>query len=327
MSIVITAIYLYLGTYVLRSNPRERLNQLFFLTCICLAFWSFGYTFLPGAPTKDQAWFWFKFSALGWTLGPALVAHFLYLLACKELPTRKRWSYLVLYMPAFVFLVEAWTGNLGVVDFVNTRFGWLDVYGPLTPMFAAYLVYFPLYLLGGLGLVYAKGRDSELVAVRKQSRLIAYSGLPILAIVVLNGIALPWMRVRTLPEVSHLIVPIWILAVWQALSTYSPMTLTPAVAGRDILKTLADAVVLLSRDQTIVGVNDAAERIFSRPQQDLLGQSIVELLHDKDPGAGSSLDSLLSTEEADGIELLFRGEAGEQIPVSLSVTRVLDEFD
>jgi hypothetical protein len=80
LSIVVTAIYLYLGFFVLRSNPRERLNQVFFLSCLCLSFWSFGYTFLPGAADKEAVWFWYKLSAVGWTVGPALLLHLTILL-------------------------------------------------------------------------------------------------------------------------------------------------------------------------------------------------------------------------------------------------------
>jgi diguanylate cyclase (GGDEF)-like protein/PAS domain S-box-containing protein len=325
-SVVVTAIYLYLGMYILRSNPRERLNRVFFFSCLCLAFWSFGYTFLPGAADKEAVWFWYKVSAVGWTIGPALLLHLTTLLGRPELLKERRWVLPAIYLPAVYFLFVAWTGTIGVVDFVSTRFGWSDVYGPATLSFIAYLIFFPLYIGLGLGLVVAKGRGSDLIAVKKQSRLIAGTGIPLLVLTGVSGILLPWLEIRVPPEISHLIVPVWILAVWQALSMYSPMTLTPAAAGRDVLKTVADAVILVNRDHKVVGGNPAAEELFGLDEAHLHGRSISDLVREKDPTAGSAVNDLLLDEDTENLELIFRGEAGEQVPVSLAASSVVDAF-
>ena len=326
LSIVVTAIYLFLGFFVLRSNSRERLNQVFFLTCLCLSFWSFGYTFLPGAADKEAVWVWYKVSAVGWTVGPALLLHLTILLGRPELLKGRRWVFAAIYVPAAYFLLEAWTGSLGVVDFVNTPFGWSDVYGPATLPFIAYLIYFPLYILLGLGVVLVKGRETDLIAVKKQSRLIAATGVPLLILTGVSGILLPWLGIRVPPEISHLIVPVWVLAVWQALSIYSPMTLTPAVAGRDVLKTVADAVILVNRDHKIVGGNPAAEELFGQDEAQLHGRSIGDLIREMDPTAGSAVDDLLVDDDTESLELIFRGTAGEQVPVSLAASSVVDDF-
>ena len=142
LSILATGFNLALGVYLLHSNPRAVLNRVFFAICLSFAFWSFGYTFLPRAATTHEAWFWFKVSAVGWTVVPSLLLHFCILLVRKEAWLSRPWVYPVIYLPGLYFLLRSWFGEMGVVDFVSTPFGWSDLYGPTSPGFGAYLVFF-----------------------------------------------------------------------------------------------------------------------------------------------------------------------------------------
>ena len=207
-SIVVSALYLYLGVYILRSNPRERLNQVFATICLSFFFWSFAYTFLPAAPSREQAWVWFRLSAVGWTLTPSLLLHFFILLSGREEWLQRRWSLPAIYLPGLFFQGRAWTSGVGVVDFIETPFGWSDLYGPLTVDFALYLAFFPSWILFGLLLVWKWGRRSDLIAQKREAQFIVLTGLPVLAAVAASGIVLPWMGVRVPPEIAHLIAPI-----------------------------------------------------------------------------------------------------------------------
>ncbi len=233
-SIVVSVLYLYLGGYILRSSPRESINRVFSLICLAFFFWSFSYTFLPLASTKEQAWFWFRLSAVGWTVTPSLLCHFFIWLSGNQRWLERKWLLPALYLPGIFFLGQAVFGSMGVVDFVWTPFGWSDVYGPLTPTFAVYLVYFPLTIFAGLIMVWRWGRRSHLIAQKREARLIVGTGVPILVGVAVSGILLPRMGVRVPPEVAHLIAPLWILVIWYSVSAYRLMMMTPSAVAADI---------------------------------------------------------------------------------------------
>ena len=324
--IVVSALYLYLGGYILRSNHRERRNQVFSLICLSFFFWSFAYTFLPGAPSKEQAWFWFKLSAVGWTISPSLMLHFLILLSGRQRWLERRWVLPAIYVPGFFFLLQALFGRMGVVDFVWTPFGWSDVYQPLTPVYATYLVFFPLFILTGLWLVWSWGARSKVTVERRQAQLIVFTGLPVLGAVALSGIFLPWMEIRTPPEIAHLIAPIWISVIWFVVSVYRLMVMTPAAVASDILRTMADAVLLLSREHRIVGVNEASEKLLGASAKELKGRPIAELLEIGDEAEARAMDLMLSGKRNRDVELCYRSPAGELVPIRVSASPVEDRY-
>jgi diguanylate cyclase (GGDEF)-like protein/PAS domain S-box-containing protein len=323
-SIVVSALYVYLGGYILRSNPRERLNQIFSLICLCFFFWSFAYTFLPSAASKEVTWGWFKLSAVGWTLTPSLLLHFFILLAERGEWLRKRWVLPGIYLPGFAFLAQAVFGQMGVVDFVRTPYGWSDVYGPLTITYATYLFFFPVAVLSGLSLVWLWGRQSALVAQRRQSQLIVVTGIPVLGAVAVSGIFLPWGGIRVPPEVAHLVAPVWILVIWYSVSAYRMMMMTPATVAQDILRTMADAVLLLSREQRIITINDAAESLLGQSRDEMKGQSIQNLFEMEDETEAGAVRRLLSGRKSRNLELRYRNKTGDLVPVRVSASGVED---
>jgi len=324
-SIVVSAIYVYLGGYILRSNPRERLNQIFALICLSFFLWSFAHAFLPGVENKEQAMAWFTVSAAGWTFAPSLLLHFSILLSESGGWLKRRWVLPAIYLPGVYFFSQAIRGQMGVVDFVWTSFGWSDVYGPLTVSYAAFLVFFPSAVLLGLLLVWRWGRSSPLIAHQRQSRLIVVSGIPVLVAIAASGIYLPWLGIRELPEVAHLIAPIWILVIWYSVSAYRLMV-TPSAVAADILRTMADAVLLLSREQTIVTINDAAEELLGQSRQEIKGRAIHTLFQMEDEAETGTVRRLLTGDKSRDLELSYRNGNGDLVPLLVSASGVEDRY-
>ena len=326
ISFLVTGFNLGLGVYLLRSNPREALNRVFFLICVGFAFWSFGYTFLPGAATTTDAWIWFKVSAVGWTLAPSLLLHFCILLSRQRHLLSRPWVFPAIYAPGLYFLARAWFGEMGVVDFVQTRFGWSDLYGPVSAGFAAYLMFFPIYILVGLFVVVRHAASSDLVSEKRQGYVIVLTGLPVLAAVSLSGIVLPSMEIRNPPEIAHLIVLIWTLVIWNSVSKYKLMVMSPAAVAPNILATMADAVVLLGRDHTIVTCNDAARRLFSKTAKRLEGMKVSELLVQSDPEAAEELESFF-LRDGNTLEITYNPSGDEESVLRISTSEVCDYYD
>ena len=325
-SALVAGMNLLLGVYILRRNRRERLNQVFFLVSMCFAIWSFAFAFWPSAPSKQQAWFWFRFSAVGWTVTPSLLLHFLILLSRQERLLGRWWSYLVLYLPGIYYFFQAQFGRMGVVDFVQTPFGWSDVYGPLTVSYAGYLVYFSSYICLGMLLVLSWGLRTERIAERRQSQILLATGLPVLGAVALSGIFLPMWGIRSPPEVAHLIAALWVASIWLAVSRYRMMILSPAVVAPDIFRTMADAAVLLDCDNLVVGLNGSAEELLGASEKELKGSGIEEIIETEDATEEETVHRLLSSFESRTLELGLRRGDDEVATVRASISPVLDRF-
>lgn len=326
LSFLVSGYNLALGIYMLRSNPRATLNRVFFLICVSFAFWSLGFTFLPGAATAAEASIWFKFSAVGWTFSPSLLLHFCLLLARRKTVLSNPWVYGLIYGPAVVFLGQAWFGHVGVVDFAPSRFGWSLLYGPLTWDYVAYLAFLSIYVLVGFSvLIWYPGR-SDLISERRQAWAIVLTGVPVLIGVVVSGIVLPWLGVRNPPEIAHLIVIVWTLVIWNSVSKYKLMAMSPAAVVPNILATMADSVVLLGRDHTIVTSNDAARRLFARTAKELEGRKLSELLLEEDPDAATALETFL-LRDGHTVEIPYNRAGGEEMVLRVSTSEVYDFYD
>jgi diguanylate cyclase (GGDEF)-like protein/PAS domain S-box-containing protein len=326
LSILATGFNLALGVYLLHSNSRAALNRVFFAICLSFGFWSFGYTFLPGAATTQEAFFWFKVSAVGWTLAPALLLHFCILLVKKDQWSPRPWVYPLIYAPAIYFLLRSWFGEMGVVDFVATPFGWSDVYGSLSPGYAAYLFYFPVYILIGLLLVAWFAGRSEFTSEKRQAQIIVLTGLPVLLAVAVSGILLPWMGIRNPPEIAHLIAVVWTLVIWNSVTKYKLMAMSPASVAPNILATMADAVVLLGRDHKVVTCNAAARRLFGISTQRIEGMKVHELLADSQSESAEDLESFL-LRDGSNLEISFdRADDTERV-LRVSTSQVTDLYN
>jgi diguanylate cyclase (GGDEF)-like protein/PAS domain S-box-containing protein len=323
-SILASALFLWLGGYILKSNPRARVNQIFSLICLSFLFWSLSYTFFRGAGDKETAWFWFNLSSVGWTLSPALILHFLLLVSRSRNRLGQPAVLVAIYLPSFYFLFHGLSGTLSVVDLVWTDFGWSDVYGPLTFTFVTYMVYFLAWILLGLGFVVARSRRSELIAEKRQAWLILSTGVPTVAVISVSGILLPYVGVRSVPNIAHLFTAFWVVTIWYAISRYRVMILTPATVASDVLRTMADAVILLSRRQTIVGVNRAAEELLSARESELRGARLHDLFETEDATEAETVRRLVSSDGSRDLELRYRRKNRDLVRLRVSTSAVND---
>jgi len=317
--------YLALGVYILRSNRRAALNRLFFLICLSFAVWSLAYTFLPSAATRDQVWSWFRLSAIGWTLSPALIFHFCLRLSERSDPIERKTALWMAYVPAVYFLLRALGGDLPGVDVVETRFGWALVYDPLNLEAVAFVVYALVFVLWGLGRVFGKGRSAARTVERRQAQFVSLSGLPVLVAVLIFGVALPGLGIRNPPNIAHLIAPLWVLVIWDAVYKYQLMVMTPTRVASTILKTLDEAVVLVDHDSKILTVNRAAQELFGERHRDVEGRTLLELFGRSEPLEALELEELIHSDQRQG-ELDYSRLDGETLTLQVSCSEVEDRY-
>jgi len=102
-------IYFCSGIYVLRLNKKSIINRWFFITCINLSFWAFGYSFMITAENEIIANYWRLFSALGWCFFYSSWLYFSLVLTNKKGIFRNWWFIEALYIPSVFFFINTTT--------------------------------------------------------------------------------------------------------------------------------------------------------------------------------------------------------------------------
>lgn len=123
-------VFIFWGSYIMRLNSKGSANKLFLMICVSMSLWSFGFGMANLARNMEAAFFWRRFSALGWTTVYSLMLHFLVLLTYKEISSKSRKLLFLLHIPASVSLfVFSFSTNFAVAQYnlVKTNFGWSNI--------------------------------------------------------------------------------------------------------------------------------------------------------------------------------------------------------
>ena len=116
-------IYVFLTVYILRKNPKERLNRLCAAIFVCFATYSFGQMMLQNAVSMESVRFWDIIASLGWCSFPAFAIIFGLYLAQKDRLYKNIFIYLGLGLLTCFFIYQQIAGNL-IVDYVEMPYGW-----------------------------------------------------------------------------------------------------------------------------------------------------------------------------------------------------------
>ena len=277
LSFLSFVICVYLGVHVLRLDARSRTNRVFVGLCASLGVWAFSYTFVYPATDDATRWFWYRLSGIGWTTFAAFALHFFLTITNTERVLKRPWLMAAIYVPAAVFLVRVWTGTLLVEGFETGPLGTVEDQAAGTVWYSTYSIYYLGYMVTGLVLVWLNGRRSTSEHVRKQARLIVYSGAATTVLGSLTNVALPAMGIHWVPAIAPMIVLIWLFAMGYSIVRYQLMAPTLQVAVDEIISKIKDIIILTDTDGKLVQMNEQTTDLLGFEARDLLGRSVYEL--------------------------------------------------
>ncbi len=308
-------VYLYLGLKVFRANQHYRLNQLFLVFCICLAIWSFGYTFVYNTfdGSTVEFWLWNKIAALGWCTYSGVAVHISLLLAGKEKILRRPATYGLIYAPAITALIVE-----------------VLVFGPTYHPISAnnlFVLFHGIYYVGclttSLMLIWFWGRKSSLRREKKQAQIIVLTGLISFGSGFVTQTVLPIVGVPMVP-IAQIITLVWAYGMYLSITKYKFMQVTSLVDKQQILGEITDLLVLANRNQHIVWVNNRVIEILNWQPSDLIDRPLKNFVLEK--GWLTEILTPLSTSDIyhrqTELHLLSRG--GGRIPVNANITSVTD---
>jgi PAS domain S-box-containing protein len=325
VSLLTSAVTIFLGTFVFYRNPNETSNRVFSLYCLFGACWTFTEFGYRQAESLVRAASWLRVSALG-TLVVPLELHFVLCIAEKKKLLEKKSTYFLLYTPTLVFFILDVSGVIASRP-VETRWGWGRV-SPPSVLSDLYDTWFIVLSLLGLWVCWQyHRRETE----HKKKRQIILVSMGVLAVLVLAVTTEPeglldylGVEVPELTSVGYIFESVFLTyAMWK----YELFPLTPVTAAESIVAILADALLLVNPGGKIVVINQAASELLGYEQSELTGQPIEMILAHEETASfeRARLEQLSTASSIHDSEATFITKEARRIPVSLSASIVQDQ--
>ncbi len=311
-------IYLIIGVVMLFKDRNAALNRAFFALNLCLFIWSFSLAASTDSPDKASSILWSTIASLGYCTFASTSIHFFLIYTKKKRLLKKWWIYVILYLPAAIFLSQALKHDLFVSDFIHNQFGWIPITNVGTVWFGLFIA--SLALSGTLNIIlcYLMLKNSTSMRERKQTKIILLSAvisfLFSMALVFFTKI---FINIE-IPDITVTGLMIWLLGILYAILKYQLITLSPTLASETILQTIVDSVVLVNPQGLITYVNTETLTLLGYEKADLL-EKPIEILFPSD--IKSEMEQVIHTLPHNPIrnkDISFISKNSTKIPVLFS---------
>jgi len=304
---VTTALMLLFGVAVLLRRP-SRVSAAFFSLTIFASVWLSAFTFMYSARDKEHALFWARIAYFGVPfLAPAIYQFTVEMLRIMRL---RRAAVMFAWLLAAFFSATALLSDALVTSVTHYWFGFYPRYA--VALSIPFLTFFFGYLVAALVefvLHYPKSRGIERTRIRL---LIISFGIAYLGCVdYLPKYGVPVYPFGYIPLLAFALVVAHI--VWK----YDLVPITPSLASREILSTIADALFVCDREGSIQFANDAVRRLLGYEPSDLIGLPIDAILVLRSDDGSLTRRKTMRSEER-----VFLAADGEKIDMNLTIAPV-----
>ncbi|MGI5881550.1 MAG: ATP-binding protein [Dethiobacteria bacterium] len=313
-------VQLFVGFYSLWLDHRHEANIAFFLICLCCAWWSFSFAFMFTAPLPERALFWFRLSFAGWLMAAGPSLHF-FLVIAGDPWLKKRWVYLLIYLPGFVYLYGALAGHFPMELAYVVPYGYSG--GTMisaTIWYRSFSIYYLGYVLVGIIKLALWGRKSTLESEKKQAFLLTWTTLGSVVLIYLIGTLLPALSIVSVPRIPPAMALIWVLGMWTAIRRYQLLDLNLNIATDEIIARIEDMLLLVNPAGEISRINPSVETVLGLKESRVQKYPVTELFHETDRPLLTNLLAELRERCRDRFleELNLQTASGEPIPIRLS---------
>jgi len=284
--------YLVIGVVMLFKDRNAALNRAFFALTLCLFVWSFSSAVLTVLPDKASCILWNTIASLGYCTFASTSIHFFLIYTKKKALLKKWWIYVVLYLPAAIFLLQELKHDLFVSDYIHNQFGWVSVANVGSVWFWIFVASLAVSGTLNIYLCYSMLKKSASARERKQAGIILLSAIiSYLFCVVLISFTKIFINIE-IPDITVTGLMIWLLGILYAILKHQLMSLSPTLAAESILQTIVDSVILVDQQGLITYVNTETLTLLGYEREDLL-EKPIEILIPKD--LKSEMESIIHT--------------------------------
>jgi diguanylate cyclase (GGDEF)-like protein/PAS domain S-box-containing protein len=295
------------GASVLRRRI-SRVTLAFGALAAAATVWLIAFTFMYMARDASHALFWARAAYLGAPSIAAGIYHFtvemLHLHERRKYAVRAGWA-----------LAALFTVTSSLLVFRVDRYWWGYYPRYRLAMAIPFLGYFVGYLVASVIEILRAFPDSRGIERRRLRLLLAGIAISSLACVDF----LPKFGISFYPF-GYAPILGFVCTVALMFRRYDLVAITPSIASREIINTMADALFVCDGDGKIQFANRAAESILGFAGGELVGRSIDEVIDDAEGDASTM--NLRSGREMTK-ERTFIGHDGQPIEMMLSIAPVM----
>ena len=262
-----TLAMLVLSAMVLLREQGSRVSWLFFLTTLTICIWLFSFSWMYCATAEPVALWWAKAAYVGVPFIPAAIYHFT--VAVLQVERQHRRFVWLSWIVSAAYVVTIVTTDLLIHDVRRYWWGYYPQYGWLSVPYLLFFFGLMIVSLQHYWQAYRHAAPGTIHRRRTRALLVAFSIVYIGSFdyVAKYGIALyPF---------GYIPVTVFVVLLARILWRYRLVDITPEIAAKSIISTMANPLLVLDDHSVIRIVNHAACRLFSKSEADLVGQPVT----------------------------------------------------
>ncbi|MEN6348677.1 MAG: HD domain-containing phosphohydrolase [Syntrophomonas sp.] len=260
-------VYVYVGVYVYRSNPKNDLYRLFTGLCILFAFNALMQILINNASNPYTAFLLEQISQIGWLTYPAVLMLLVLILSGKAVLQRPGIKTLI-FLPGFLFtLYELFIVNY---SYKGTRM--------LAYLYGIESIYIYGYLIACFILMLLWKKDTPWQREKKQAQIILRFAVVAILAGVINDTLLTFFG-ETYPFLDQFIFLIFIFSIWYTNVKYRFVKISSLITAEDVVNKINEIVIVMTPDGHIINVNPAGEKATGYRREELIGKPIQSLVN------------------------------------------------
>jgi diguanylate cyclase (GGDEF)-like protein/PAS domain S-box-containing protein len=266
---------LILSTVILSVDSKNRINRLYSMFTLFVAYWSVFKILQITAQSISLAGIFYKYSSFGWTLLPAIYLNFVIEFIKLENRLLRRYVIPFLYLISIGFALVTISTDLMLKDMVSEEWGYSHIPGILYK--AGFMPYFVILFLSGLALLglYVKKDIPRLERIKAYFLIVGVS-VPLSGGVVTNML-LPAMGIHVF-ELALTLTTVNVAIIGYAMYKYRLLNITFEYAASTIINTMGDVLIVLNKDLNINLVNPATIHLLGYSAQELIKNNISKFI-------------------------------------------------
>lgn len=213
--------YFIIGCYILSISKGSQKNRVFFAVCFALTVWSFAFSIANSATDYESVLFWRRISAVGWGSLYSILLHFILILTGNHKIFVKKWTYLLIYLPAvitvFIFSIHG-TISRGQYNLHLTASGWLNI-SVNNNLDWFFNIYYGIYTIASIVLI-INWRLKADKKTRKAAQLLIVSIAAAFILGSVTDIILSTLIPGGIPQMAPVIILIPTMAIFYSIKKY-----------------------------------------------------------------------------------------------------------
>ncbi|MDP4267589.1 MAG: PAS domain S-box protein, partial [Bacteroidota bacterium] len=252
-------IYLLLALYILWKNPKSLINRFFSYASLSLALLALGDIFFYFYNDIEKAWFWYRFSSIGWSFFPGLLLCFAIIIVNKKYSIKFKTFLSIIVIISFILCYKNFKGNAFLSDKE-----YFDNYHLFKDNFNSiwYWINFIIsktFVIISLIIIWNWGRNSNKNRQKRQAKIMFFTIFGVFFLNLLNDNFLIHY-VPEIPDLDNFVRIIWAIGMVYAIRRFKFLEFSPSMATSEIINNMKEVLFFTNTEGYIISTNSFTEQ-------------------------------------------------------------------